>query len=87
MIVILKKILKVYHIFISPWFGTRCRFAPTCSDYASQALDKHGLVKGSVLATKRLCRCHPFGGYGYDPVPDIKPAPTDNAIHSEYSTD
>jgi len=67
---ILKKSIKLYRLLISPWLGTRCRFAPTCSDYAMQALDKHGLMRGTALSAKRLCRCHPFGGHGYDPVPD-----------------
>lgn len=47
----------------------RCRYAPTCSQYAIEALQKHGAARGSVLALRRICRCHPFGGSGYDPVP------------------
>lgn len=63
-------LLRGYHLFLSPLFGTRCRYAPTCSDYASQALEKHGLIKGSWLTLKRLARCHPWGGHGFDPVPE-----------------
>ena len=54
---------------ISPFTPPSCRFTPTCSEYARQALIKHGPIKGSWLALKRLLRCHPWGGSGYDPVP------------------
>ncbi len=47
-----------------------CRYMPSCSQYAIEALEKHGAIKGGWLATKRLLRCHPWGGHGYDPVPD-----------------
>ena len=50
-------------------FGGGCRFSPTCSDYAKKAIEKHGGLVGSVLAIKRMSRCHPLGGFGYDPVP------------------
>ena len=49
--------------------GPSCRYAPGCSEYAIQALEKHGAIKGGWLAVKRLLRCHPWGGHGYDPVP------------------
>lgn len=65
----LKKLIKAYHGLISPWLGSRCRYVPTCSDYAIQALETHGAAKGSWLTAKRVCRCHPWGGHGYDPVP------------------
>ena len=51
-------------------FGGGCRFSPTCSDYAKSAIEKHGGLVGSALTIKRISRCHPFGGFGYDPVPD-----------------
>ncbi len=54
---------------ISPMLPPSCRYTPTCSQYAIDALMKHGPVKGSWLAAKRICRCHPWGGSGYDPVP------------------
>jgi len=75
----LKNLFKAYHYLISPWLGNRCRFTPTCSDYAQQALDTHGLGKGLWLSGKRICRCHPWGGEGHDPVPK-KPGekPTEN---------
>ena len=51
-------------------FGGGCRFSPTCSDYAKGSVEKHGAFWGSVLTIKRISRCHPLGGFGYDPVPD-----------------
>lgn len=62
-------LIKVYQYGISPLLGPKCRFTPTCSQYAAEALQKHGLIKGFVLAIKRVSRCHPGGGSGYDPVP------------------
>jgi len=59
----------LYKATLSPWFGRQCRFMPTCSDYAAEALTTHGPVRGGYLTVRRLCRCHPFGGSGYDPVP------------------
>lgn len=58
-----------YRRCISPLTPPSCRFTPTCSEYALQALKKHGAIKGSWLTIKRLLRCHPWGGSGYDPVP------------------
>jgi putative membrane protein insertion efficiency factor len=58
-----------YKYYISPLTPTSCRFVPTCSEYAVQALQKHGPFKGSWLAMKRILRCHPWGGSGFDPVP------------------
>jgi uncharacterized protein len=62
-------LIKLYQWIISPWLGPKCRFTPTCSHYAVEALKKHGLIKGGWLAVKRISRCHPWGGHGYDPVP------------------
>jgi len=61
--------LMVYKGLISPIFPRRCRFVPTCSEYAAQAIVEHGLARGSVLALRRLLRCHPFAPGGYDPPP------------------
>lgn len=69
MVSILKKLLKAYYWAVSPWLGNRCRFVPSCSEYAQQALDQHGALKGCYLTIKRLLRCHPWGGDGFDPVP------------------
>jgi putative membrane protein insertion efficiency factor len=65
----LKKIIKVYYWAVSPWLGNRCRYVPSCSEYTMQALDQHGAIKGLWLSIKRIGRCHPWGGEGYDPVP------------------
>lgn len=59
----------IYQKVISPYTPPSCRFTPTCSEYARQALLKHGPIKGLWLAIKRIARCHPWGGSGYDPVP------------------
>ena len=62
-------LVKAYRIAISPWLGGNCRYQPTCSNYAIEALQVHGVLRGSALAAKRIARCHPWGGSGYDPVP------------------
>ena len=62
-------IIKLYQWILSPMIGPKCRFTPSCSNYAVEALKKHGLVKGMWLVIKRISRCHPWGGAGYDPVP------------------
>ncbi|MCB9030505.1 MAG: membrane protein insertion efficiency factor YidD [Deltaproteobacteria bacterium] len=58
-----------YKLCISPWLGENCRFHPTCSDYSVEAVKEFGLVKGSTMAFKRICKCHPFCEGGFDPVP------------------
>jgi hypothetical protein len=63
-------LINVYKYSISPLLGeSKCRYQPSCSTYALQALQKHGLFKGGYLAVKRILSCHPWGGHGYDPVP------------------
>ena len=62
-------IIKFYQQAISPYLGKRCRFEPTCSYYAIEAIGVHGVIRGMFLSIKRICRCHPLGGSGYDPVP------------------
>ena len=64
--------IRVYRLIFSPWVGFNCRYQPTCSAYALEALEKHGAFKGSWLTLHRLARCHPLGGDGYDPVPEIR---------------
>ncbi len=62
-------LVQIYRFTISPLLGANCRFEPTCSSYAIEALRKHGAFRGSMLAVKRIARCHPWGSSGYDPVP------------------
>lgn len=62
-------LVKFYQNSISPFTPPSCRYTPTCSEYALQALRKYGPFKGGWLALKRILRCHPWGGHGYDPVP------------------
>ncbi|MBQ8344609.1 MAG: membrane protein insertion efficiency factor YidD [Clostridia bacterium] len=67
---ILKFFIKLYRRFISPILPQSCRFTPSCSQYAIEAIDKFGAIRGSILATYRILRCNPFCRGGYDPVPD-----------------
>lgn len=62
-------LVRFYQLAISPWMGSNCRFHPTCSNYMLGALYTHGLIKGLYLGIKRILRCHPWGGSGFDPVP------------------
>ena len=62
-------IIKFYQNFISPLLPSTCRYTPTCSEYSKQSLVKHGLIKGSFISIKRIIKCNPWGGNGYDPVP------------------
>jgi len=63
-------LVRFYQLCISPLIPPRCRYTPTCSQYAIEAIGKYGAIKGSYLTVKRLLRCHPWGGHGYDPVPE-----------------
>jgi putative membrane protein insertion efficiency factor len=62
-------LVRIYQITLSPWLGPACRFDPSCSGYAMEAVQRHGVVRGVWLALRRIGRCHPLGGFGYDPVP------------------
>jgi len=66
---ILLFMVRAYQYVLSPYFGTQCRFTPTCSHYAVEALKKHGAIKGVYFTTRRLLRCHPWHDGGYDPIP------------------
>ncbi|WP_101451197.1 membrane protein insertion efficiency factor YidD [Aquimarina sp. MAR_2010_214] len=65
-------LVKLYQNLISPLTPATCRYQPTCSHYTLEALQKHGLFKGGMLSIKRIFSCHPWGGSGYDPVPDVE---------------
>jgi putative membrane protein insertion efficiency factor len=70
---ILLLLLRGYKLGISPYLGENCRFFPSCSDYAAEAVREHGAAKGSILAAKRLGKCHPWHPGGFDPVPKKTP--------------
>ncbi len=72
--------VRGYRLIFSPWVGYNCRYQPTCSQYALDALAEHGALKGGWLAAKRIARCNPFGGCGHDPVP-----PSGAAHHSKHT--
>lgn len=61
--------VRIYQLIISPWLPKTCRYHPTCSQYAIDALREHGPITGLLLGTKRILSCHPWGGHGHDPVP------------------
>lgn len=63
---------RLYRLAVSPWLGGNCRFEPSCSAYAIEALERFGVIRGSALAARRILRCHPWGASGYDPVPEPK---------------
>lgn len=65
--------VRAYRLLFSPWIGHSCRFQPTCSAYALEALRRHGGLRGSWLTLHRILRCNPWGGTGYDPVPGSDP--------------
>lgn len=65
--------VHAYRLVLSPWVGHGCRYQPTCSAYALEALERHGGLRGGWLMVHRVCRCHPWGGSGYDPVPGADP--------------
>lgn len=63
--------IRLYQMAISPWLGPRCRHWPSCSAYAAEAIARYGVGRGGLLALRRLARCHPWGTWGVDPVPDL----------------
>jgi len=67
---LLKGLITVYRYTVSPLLGKNCRYLPTCSEYAGEAIERFGAFRGGLMALQRIGRCHPFGGHGYDPVPE-----------------
>ena len=82
---VLSLLLRAYQILLSPMLGQNCRFYPTCSNYALEALCLHGAARGSMLAARRLCRCHPWNEGGVDLVPSAKPTSSTTACGCNHS--
>jgi putative membrane protein insertion efficiency factor len=76
------KMIRGYQYFLSPFFGQHCRFHPTCSNYAIAAIEHYGILRGGMLALRRLGRCHPLSAGGLDPVPIA--SPTDRASMNDH---
>ena len=74
--VLLRGLIRAYQLAVSPLLPPSCRYLPSCSEYAAEAIAVHGAARGSWLALKRLLRCHPWGGSGYDPVPSPRSTPS-----------
>ena len=82
--VALLALIRFYRVAISPWTRPSCRFVPTCSRYAEEAVARHGGLRGGVLTLQRLLRCRPWGGSGYDRVPAVQPdRPATFLLHGE----
>jgi putative membrane protein insertion efficiency factor len=82
---VLRFLLRFYQLAISPMMRPSCRFHPSCSNYALEALQIHGAARGSLLAVKRVCRCHPWNPGGYDPVPPAKSNSSTTACGCNHS--
>ena len=74
-------LIAVYRYCVSPLLGPRCRFHPSCSCYAREAIERYGALRGSVLGLRRIARCHPWNPGGYDPVPGSPQAPLNRTSH------
>ncbi|HUK57812.1 MAG TPA: membrane protein insertion efficiency factor YidD [Stellaceae bacterium] len=70
---LVRALIRAYQLTLSPLVGPTCRYLPTCSDYAMEAVERHGAGRGLVLAARRILSCHPLGGSGFDPVPPAPP--------------
>jgi uncharacterized protein len=79
---LIRVLIRAYQLAISPLLGARCRFHPSCSQYALEAVERHGSRRGGWLAIRRLARCHPFHPGGYDPVPLDPNGVTEQACHA-----
>lgn len=78
---ILTSLLRLYRYWLSPMLGSNCRFHPSCSQYALEAVQMHGAARGAWLAARRVCRCHPWNAGGYDPVPSPTTTTTTHVKH------
>ena len=78
---LLVSLVRAYQLLLSPMMGQRCRFFPTCSNYAIEAIRVHGAARGALLAARRVCRCHPFNGGGVDLVPPAPDQHSSTAAH------
>ena len=76
-------LVRGYRLILSPWLQTGCRYEPTCSGYALQALERHGAIVGTYLTMHRIVRCHPFCDGGHDPVPEHAPRLFRGPVHAE----
>jgi uncharacterized protein len=79
---LIRVLIRAYQLAISPLLGARCRFYPSCSQYALEAVERHGSLRGGWLAIRRLARCHPFHPGGYDPLPLDPNVVTEQACHA-----
>ena len=77
--------LKAYKVTLSPLIGRQCRFTPSCSEYGAKALIDHGPVRGGYLTIRRVCRCNPWGGAGYDPVPQPRDKTPDGSASRTWT--
>lgn len=66
---LLLAVIRAYRLVLSPWIGRQCRFTPSCSEYASEAIERHGSLRGTWMGMRRIARCHPWHEGGFDPVP------------------
>ena len=80
-------LIRGYQLTLSAFLGRQCRFAPSCSDYAAEAVRTHGALRGGWLGLRRIGRCHPWGGSGYDPVPTRDATPAPNGVGPQIPTD
>ena len=84
-VALLKALILVWQWVLSPVLGTNCRYQPSCSHYAAEALSRHGAIRGGWLATRRILSCNPWGGAGYDPVPEARDGVGHDHIENDHT--